>query len=300
MLHTVVSISAEPAGYQDWQARLLAMSHARVGQPGPLTYLVATAGAPPAIPGAAVLTHPPASPHPHTGDNYPPYNKPAALTAWFAQAPPSEEIICILDPDCWFRAPVCPRVRRGHAVAQRMDYMRAEEAAAALRPYRADVLRRRLMGIPLFVHRDDLAALVPGWVRYTAALRADPVTRAALGWVAEMWAYLLAAADCGLQHHRRQLAWSLPGQPLTTPLVHYCYSYPGDAPPSAWQWCKRTYRAWDAVPPWPATLPAPMQDVLTALNALAAQARGEAPPVCAALADQLARRLGMEPGGADG
>jgi hypothetical protein len=271
-MHTVVSIATEPVAYHDWQARILALSHARVGQPGPLTCLVATTDAAPCIPGAGVLAHAPGDPDPETGDRYPMYNRLAGLAAWLATTPPAEETICILDPDCLFRASLgdCA-VQRGHPVAQPIGYLDCAAQAALLAPY-GDPAALAPVSMPWLIHREDLRVVLPRWMDYTRALRADPRTREAFGWITDMWGYCLAAAEAGLRHEPAELAWMITGHAPDLPLVHYCY--PGEVHVPGWTWDKRYYRPWDRVPPWPTAAPAPLQEVLTRLDELARFERG--------------------------
>ena len=87
-VHTVFSV--DDSLYQRWQADLFAYSHRKVGQPGPLTRLWSGRGSPSPFAGLTFQTEP-YSPHPVTGDNYPPYNKPSALAGWLEEAPPAAE-----------------------------------------------------------------------------------------------------------------------------------------------------------------------------------------------------------------
>ena len=38
------------------------------------------------------------------------------------------------------------------------------------------------------------------WLDFSLALKADPEANAALGWVLEMWGYVLAAGSLGIKH----------------------------------------------------------------------------------------------------
>src|SRR3712207_457292 len=75
-VHTV--FSSDGRLYQRWQADLLAYSHRKVHQPGPLTRLLSSyEQAPPFSSGTFQIS--PYSPHPLTGDDYAAYNKPKAI-----------------------------------------------------------------------------------------------------------------------------------------------------------------------------------------------------------------------------
>jgi hypothetical protein len=100
-LHTVFSAGASL--YRRWQADLLAYSHRRVDQPGPLTKLLASSEQASHFSGRTFQLSP-YSPHPLRGDDYAPYNKPAALNAWLREDPPSEEVVLLLDPSACMKA----------------------------------------------------------------------------------------------------------------------------------------------------------------------------------------------------
>lgn len=70
------------------------------------------------------------------------------------------------------------------------------------------------LAVPYFIHKDDLLALAPKWLEKCKEIRKDTLPwsnvkdwRAdkplQLGWTAEQWAYLLAAAEMGLRHEVR-------------------------------------------------------------------------------------------------
>ncbi len=73
--------SADGSLYQRWQADLLAYSHRKVHQPGPLTRLLSSYEEASPFSGRPFQISP-YSPHPLSGDDCAAYNKPAALKAW--------------------------------------------------------------------------------------------------------------------------------------------------------------------------------------------------------------------------
>ena len=282
-MHTVFSIGNNR--YQRWQAQLLAYSHRRARQPGRLTCLVSGLHNPEPVIDTNFFT-PNYFPHPVTGDRYAAYNKPAALLAWLRQAPPHEETILLVDPDCVFLTALDGVAERGRAVAQPVFYMNLRERPNPARPPagRTPVLpinwapvdaiiskycrrpeRVQGVGIPTLLHRDDLAALAPLWLAKTEMIRNDADLRDAIGWIAEMWGYCLAAAELGLEHEERHLACFATEDRDDLPLVHYCYD-PSD-PDGHWTWGKRTYQPWTRVPDPPADVPRGGQAVIRLLNA---------------------------------
>jgi hypothetical protein len=281
-VHTVFSIGNN--AYQRWQARLLAYSHRRAGQPGPLTCLVSGLHDQAPVIGRDFFTRN-YFPHPVTGDRYAAYNKPAALLAWLQSAPPREETILLVDPDCVFLAATVGEAERGRPVAQPVFYMNARgrpnpvtppagqhpvlhidwtPVEAAVAKYCRRPGRVQGVGIPTLIHRDDLAALAPLWLAKTEMIRGDPELRDGVGWVAEMWGYCLAAAERGLAHEERDLACFATEDRDDLPLVHYCYDVRDRA--GRWTWGKRSYRPWTRVPEPSADVPRAGRALLRILN----------------------------------
>ncbi len=97
-------ISTDDSLYLHWQTQLLLSSMEKVGQPGPLTQLIATKEKKtrPLIGNVSSFFTTPYSPHPITEDFYPPYNKPASLREWAHATPDKGETLLIIDPDCVF------------------------------------------------------------------------------------------------------------------------------------------------------------------------------------------------------
>ena len=282
-MHTVFSIGNNQ--YQRWQAQLLAYSHRRAQQAGPLTCLVSGLHNRDPVIDADFFT-PNYFPHPVTGDRYAAYNKPAALMAWLREAPPAEETILLVDPDCIFLNALYRQAERGRPVAQSVFYMNLRQRPDLAQPPAGrrpalqtdwalvDALLARYcrrpervqgVGIPTLVHRDDLAALAPLWLAKTEMIRSDPDLRDRVGWIAEMWAYCMAAADLGLEHDERDLACFVTEDRDDVPLVHYCFDL-GDGE-GGWSWGKRSYRPWTRVPDPPADVPRSGQALIRVLNA---------------------------------
>ena len=110
------------------------------------------------------------------------------------------------------------------------------------------------VGIPILTHKDDLVAPAPLWLKKTEEIRNDPVICNQVGWIAEMWAYALAAAELGLRHTTCELACVNKEDLADRPVVHYCYAS-SDATNDRWVWDKRIYRPWERVPDPPDGVP---------------------------------------------
>ena len=250
MLHTVFSISQQP--YQAWQAELLSYSHARAGQEGPVTCLVSTNDPPQPmqIPTFVIASR---SPHPVTGDDYAPYNKPYALSYWAKVAETDKDGVLILDPDCVFLRPIRIAPLSNRPLATPVTYMHARSVQDALRRHWANLAELQPIAIPIVIHRDDLAQLAPLWSTRTEELRADPVARSALGWICEMWGCSIAAAQLGLRFQLQPLCTYPTDDDVERPIIHYCYE--STSRDGRWRWDKRGYRPWERVPMPPASAP---------------------------------------------
>jgi hypothetical protein len=264
-VHTVFSVDGSL--YQRWQADLLAYSHRKVGQSGPLTRLLSADGPPTPFAGRTFHTKP-YCPHPVTGDYYPGYNRVMALRAWLEESPPVEELILLLDPDCVFLAPMLPTelVSPGNPVSHPLWYMDPAPKAEllekhCLRPGLVDAV-----GIPTLIHREDLMALTPLWIEKTEDIRNDPRSLHLIdgGWIAETWGYTCAAAELGLRHKLRALARLQGEDQADLPIVHYCYA--SSYAEYDWHWDKRYYRPWERVPDPPNEVPSVDKALIGLLN----------------------------------
>lgn len=262
-VHTVFSVDGSL--YQRWQADLLAYSHRRLRQPGPLSMLLSTEERPAPFVGRTFQTAP-YSPHPLTGDDYSPYNKPKALRDWLWDAPPEEEALLILDPDCIFLKPFTGSVSRGRPVAQPISYLDPthERNLELVEKHCRNPESVQGVGIPILIHKDDLAVVAPLWLEKTEEIRGDPKSRETAGWVAEMWAYAFAAAELGLHHTTHLLARVSSDDRADLPILHYCYSY--SDPEVRWSWDKRAYRPWERVPDPPDEVPLGTRVLIDLLN----------------------------------
>ncbi len=260
-VHTVFSVDGSL--YHRWQADLLAYSHWKVRQAGPLTRLWSDQSQPSAFEGQTFQTMS-YCPHPMSGDYYPPFNKPMALLTWLENASPIEEAVLLLDPDCIFVTPCSLSVKRGEPVAQPIGYLNPLENVELVKRHGCKPESVQPVGIPMLIHRDDLAVLTPFWVENTEAIRSDPISRQLAGWTAEMWAYVFATARLGLRHQLCDLArWQMEDQ-TDLPFIHYCYS--SSNMDGQWQWDKRTYRPWEQVPDPPPNTPLATVALISILN----------------------------------
>lgn len=256
--------STDDSLYQSWQAEWLAWSFNRVGQPGYLTRLWSGEGVPTLSVPDTYQTRA-YSPHPRTGDVFACYNKPLALQDWLENTPSQDETILLIDPDFIFLKPISLTVLPGDPIAERIAYM---DTAS-----HSDVIRRNCdypdkvqsLGVPILIHRYDLERLVPSWVEKTEAIRNNPADREQAGWLAEMWGYVIAAADLGIEHRYQHLAAFQMDRRVNVPFIHYCYESRSES--TSWQWDKRAFEPSDNLPAPPDDVPRASKILMRSLRA---------------------------------
>lgn len=260
MFYTVFSTNV--SAYMQWQADLLEHSWKRVGQPGALIRLVAT-NDPQNLPRQRHALCVPTSlwdTHPETGDWYPIYNKPASLLEWLYRDQPDGTVLFV-DPDCVFRSPVLQQAVPGRPLSQRWVNMPLRtpsnlnpfglpEAFAFLNDYcvRTDVAIDPVM-IPTLIHTSDLKRICGRWLELCGVVRKHyRNVNGEPAWESDMFAYLAACAEYGLQHQPVSLGictnWD-PEDAPDAPMIHYCQYIVGRQGEKIVG--KATYRPWERV-----------------------------------------------------
>ena len=158
-------------------------SHRAIGQPGPITRLLACSEAQLAEyrgmdAGPTFVHHNMRFGHPTLIDEvgYPSYNKPASVMFWLDQTDVKEEFVALLDTDMQLRDVIDPRAlgaRRGVVVSAEYSYLVGTNLTFArrfLREWELPLLVR-CGGFHIF-HREDLRAIAPLWVEFTRRVRA--------------------------------------------------------------------------------------------------------------------------------
>lgn len=260
MFYTVFSTNDNPK--MQWQSDLLEHSWKRVEQEGTLIRLVAT-DTPQNLP-RQKYAHCVATKlwdvHPDTGDAYPIYNKPASLLEWVFKDKP-EGTVLFLDPDCVFRKAVKRRAAPGFPASQAwVDFGKntpspnnpfgLHSSFSFLSDYctRVDQSIAPVM-IPTLIHTRDLRRISARWLELCGVVRDH--YRNADGqkiWEADMYAYLAACAEYGLQHDPISLGictnWK-PKDVPDAPIIHYCQTiYAKDGTPL---FNKHQYKPWTRV-----------------------------------------------------
>ena len=171
-----------------------------------------------------------------------------------------------MDPDCVFLEPLTGSVARGYPPAQPYSYM-DPMTEAHMELVGKHCRNQELVdsaGISILIHRDDLAAVAPLWLKKTVEIRRDRRSREIAGWVAEMWAYAFAAADLGLKHMVREMTRVDTEDLADLPIVHYCYG--SSHPEDKWWWDKWSYKPWERVSEPPAEVPSACRAVINLLD----------------------------------
>ena len=187
------------------------------------------------------------NPHPTTGDEYAPYNKPSGLRDWVERTggPHDNDVVVMVDWDMVlmraFPADVLAGIgdRRAHAAHCGIGTAWASNASAqnicpdwCPKKTAAEVAAVGGAGAPHAWTARDFAEVLPLWQDYTERIRANPAARDAGGWMAEMYGYLLGAMQLGIQHTIHpdwMLSSSHPyewNDAIVPPLtLHYCQQY---------------------------------------------------------------------------
>ena len=175
--HTVYSTTCRP--FFDWQSLALAYSHQRVGQPGPLTRLLACddddAAEHSARLGVQTYRHPDFGlpKHNRVQDHYAAYNKPAGVLHWLTHAQPVERFVLIVESDMLLREPIdCEQlgVRPGVGASGVYEYLHGVHNGMA-RAFIKNVQGLQQVGGWYCLHRDDLARVASLWLDLTKQVR---------------------------------------------------------------------------------------------------------------------------------
>jgi hypothetical protein len=205
------------------------------------------------------------NPHPKTGDEYAPYNKPSGLRHWVTQTggPFDNDLVVMVDWDNILVRQFSPELltavqdRKPQAALYGIGTTWAtNDIAKSICPdwcpkkSSAEVEAVGAAGSPHVWTARDFRDVLPLWQDYTERIRADARAREAGGWMAEMYGYLLGALQLGFAH-KINAEWMLSSShpyewnnEMQPPLVlHYCQQYHvGD-----WHFYKYDLSAHDAL-----------------------------------------------------
>ncbi len=245
-LHTV--FSTECNSYFDWQSLGLMYSHRKVQQMGGFTRLMACDKSPP--PGVHIVSdthvHPNYAVHPRTKDSYSPYNKPYSIMHWLLNAKPTADYIIILDADMVFRKAITAAmlgVEKGRPVSAHYGYLIGifKENFMKVKERVPNVDKAQQVGGFTVMHREDLEQVAPRWLYWTEEVRQDPQSWSNTGdifnangksgppWISEMYGYVFACAEVGLNFKVSNNVMLYPGYPPPPEpwpaVLHYGITY---------------------------------------------------------------------------
>ncbi|KAG8460159.1 hypothetical protein KFE25_014304 [Diacronema lutheri] len=216
----------------DWKSLGMYHSHNASGMPGRITRLLACSAAQLATYKGLALG--PTFVHPNYGtgdmpgyDRSPTYNKPGSLAHWLQATRIDEDYILYVDADMLLRRPIdvlAMGARRGTVVSERVGYLEVGIGAGLPEQFisAAAAQNSAAAGWYHILHVDDARAVAPRWLHFCRQVRQHPerywaipgrsnltasiptgdayVTFGGVPWIAEMYGYVLAAAELGLRH----------------------------------------------------------------------------------------------------
>jgi hypothetical protein len=205
------------------------------------------------------------NPHPVTGDEYAPYNKPAGLQDWLRRTggPYDYDIIILTDWDNIILRPfpveLLTEIVDGRPQAALYGIGTswgrnniAKNVCPEWCPQKTDAEIEEVgaPGPPHVWSANDFRQIFPTWLNYTEAIRASPPAREVGGWMSDMYGYCVTALKFGWKH-KIHAHWMVSSshpfewnENLRPPVIlHYCQTYRvGD-----WHFYKYDISAHDAL-----------------------------------------------------
>lgn len=188
--------------------------------------------------------------HPRYKDEYPPLNRPVAVKEFFdthSLDDIKQTWVVIMDSDTLLRKRLnyFP-VYKNRPVAQFASILMDKMYTAAEPVFKtADVIKNTPLydiGSPYILHKEDAAKMAPYWVKFTNDLRENQHTKDYIGWIVEMYSYILACAYVGLDHIvRSDLQSRWPYTDTKEDVASYHYDLDQEDENSKHKWSKRNY-----------------------------------------------------------
>lgn len=196
-------------------------------------------------------------------------NRPWAFVQWLQQVDIKEDYILMSEPDHIIVKPIPNLARDGMGAAFPFFYIEPKKYEKVLRKYfpeeNGPVTNIDPIGnSPVIVGKESLKKIAPTWMNVSLAMKKDPETDKAFGWVLEMYAYAVSSALHGVRNilykdFMIQPPWDK--ELGKTYIIHYTYgcdySMKGEmtyGKIGEWRFDKRSY---DLVAPKNLTLPPP-------------------------------------------
>uniref|UniRef100_A0A0D3GDG8 Hydroxyproline O-arabinosyltransferase-like domain-containing protein n=1 Tax=Oryza barthii TaxID=65489 RepID=A0A0D3GDG8_9ORYZ len=196
-----------------------------------------------------------------TDQGYVVLNRPWAFVQWLQKADIQEEYILMAEPDHLIVKPIPNLSRDGRSAAFPFFYIEPKKYENVLRKFfpehEGPITKIDPIGnSPVIARKESLARIAPTWMNISIAMKKDPETDKAFGWVLEMYAYAVASALHGVGNilHKEfmiQPPWDLEiGDAF---IIHYTYGCDYDMKGKLtygkigeWRFDKRSY---DSKPP---------------------------------------------------
>ncbi|KAF5456779.1 hypothetical protein F2P56_026222 [Juglans regia] len=130
-------------------------------------------------------------------------NRPWAFVQWLQQADIKEDYILMAEPDHIIVKPIPNLSREGLGAAFHFFYIEPKKYESILRKYfpedKGPITNIDPIGnSPVIVGKESLKKIAPSWMNVSLAMKKDPETDKAFGWVLEMYAYAVASALHGV------------------------------------------------------------------------------------------------------
>ncbi|KAJ0961318.1 hypothetical protein J5N97_000724 [Dioscorea zingiberensis] len=138
-----------------------------------------------------------------TDQGYIVLNRPWAFVQWLQKANIEEEYIFMSEPDHVIVRPIPNLSKHGLAAAFPFFYIEPNKYESVLRKYfpedKGQITDIDPIGnSPVIVDKASLVKIAPTWMNVSLAMKKDPETDKAFGWVLEMYAYAVASALHGV------------------------------------------------------------------------------------------------------
>lgn len=197
-------------------------------------------------------------------------NRPWAFVQWLQQADIKEDYILMAEPDHIIVKPIPNLSRDGLGAAFPFFYIEPKKYESKLRKFfpedKGPITDIDPIGnSPVIVAKESLKKIASTWMNVSLAMKQDPETDKAFGWVLEMYAYAVASALHGVKNilykdFMIQPPWdTVVG---TKYIIHYTYGCDYDmngkltyGKIGEWRFDKRSYDK--VAPPRNLTLPPP-------------------------------------------
>ncbi|XP_039120814.1 hydroxyproline O-arabinosyltransferase 1-like [Dioscorea cayenensis subsp. rotundata] len=138
-----------------------------------------------------------------TDQGYIVLNRPWAFVQWLQKANIEEEYIFMSEPDHIIVKPIPNLAKQDLAAAFPFFYIEPNKYESVLRKYFPED-KGKITDIdpignsPVIIEKASLAKIAPTWMNISLAMKKDPETDKAFGWVLEMYAYAVASALHGV------------------------------------------------------------------------------------------------------